>query len=106
VDHVMIEDLDSGLLWFVEASGRAAVNCPPDGRLVELEPDEIKTFAPRIETVWKIRIGPKLRPDESVKRSEEALSLPRCATKDAPSKPLSYFPNSFTETVWKMDGRI
>jgi hypothetical protein len=48
VDHVMIEDLDSGLLWFVEASGRAAVNCPPDGRLVELEPDEIKAFAPRI----------------------------------------------------------
>src|SRR5215211_564828 len=51
------------------------------------------------ETVWKIRIGSKLEPDESVKRSEEAQSLPRCAAKDAPSRPLSQFPNSFTRRL-------
>src|SRR5215208_4711246 len=51
------------------------------------------------ETVWKIWIGVKLEPDESVKQSEEAQSLPRCATKDAPSRPLSQFPNSFTRRL-------
>ena len=47
------------------------------------------------ETVWKIRIGSKLEPDESVKRSEEAQSLPRCAAKDAPSRPLQPISKQF-----------
>ncbi len=57
-----------------------------------------------LETVWKIRIGAKLEPDESVKRSEKAQSLPRCATKDVPSSPLSQFPNSFSRTFILVHG--
>ena len=51
------------------------------------------------ETVWKIQIGVKLEPGESVKRSEEAQSLPRCATKDVPSRPLQPISKQFLEKL-------
>jgi hypothetical protein len=46
-DRVLIEE--DGVLWVVESSGRATLVGQHDGAVpVELEPDEVKVFAPSV----------------------------------------------------------